>query len=204
MNFPFASDDSLYERGIRDACCNVHMTADDAQHRLWLANTAAGDPRGFEQLYRCVSPIVLGFLRLRLQADQDVHDVLQTTFVHVWHTAGRFDGRSTVLTWILGIARHKWLDRIRVYKRLHAREILTDDWDIHATHPSLHANEISAAEFHMDWDAVMSKLSKPSQELCYLLFVAALSYDEIAVLLQIPVGTVKSRVYHVRKQLRDV
>src|SRR3546814_9204661 len=74
---------------------------------------AQGDQSALDAFYRAYEGRVYRFIRSRLNDSFDAADVLNEVMFEVWRNASRFEGRSSVSTWVLGIAHHKTIDRIR-------------------------------------------------------------------------------------------
>src|SRR4029078_689486 len=77
-----------------------------------LARTALADQAAFEQLHRMTSPHLYGVALRILRESAAAEEVLQESFVNVWHHAGSYvAARSQPLTWLTSIVRKRWLDR---------------------------------------------------------------------------------------------
>ncbi|HIC81453.1 MAG TPA: sigma-70 family RNA polymerase sigma factor, partial [Kiloniellaceae bacterium] len=74
---------------------------------------ANGDQTALDDFYRQYEGRVYRFIRSKLNDSFDAADVLNEVMFEVWRSAGRYEGRSAVSTWVLGIAHHKAIDRIR-------------------------------------------------------------------------------------------
>lgn len=166
-----------------------------------IASTASGGTAAFERLYeryeRRVYNYVRGFLRQPALAEEVVID----TMLAVWHGARGFSRSSRVSTWILGIARHKALDAVRAAVRSGGTVPLDE-----AAEPADEAEGLADAADHRFRSAEMrralSHLSQDHQEVLRLAFFEELPYEEIALLLEIPDNTVKTRVFYAKQQLR--
>jgi RNA polymerase sigma-70 factor, ECF subfamily len=71
----------------------------------------AGDERAYAELYRCAHPRVFGFALRRLGDPTEAEDVAQDVFLQIYRSIDRYEGRSSLLSWIFGIARHMTLNR---------------------------------------------------------------------------------------------
>ena len=179
----------------------------DALHRALLDQVAARD-RGSEaamaRLYRTLSGAVFAFVRQRLYGadDHSVQEVVVETMYEVWRAADRFAAKSLVRTWVLGIARHKLLDAARRQDHPAHADIdeLADTLADQA--PDLLAQ--LAEKQRAEWLAqCMQRLSDEQRESLHLMFVEGLGVAEIAALQDCPGGTVKTRVFHAKRKLRD-
>lgn len=77
----------------------------------------AGDPDAFSTLYETYRPNVQRFIRSKVRDESEVDDLTQETFVEAFRSIHRFEGRSSLLTWLLGISRFVWLRSMRFASR---------------------------------------------------------------------------------------
>jgi RNA polymerase sigma-70 factor, ECF subfamily len=153
---------------------------------------ASGDSRAFEELYNTHARKVFAYLRCKNLDEQTAADVLQETFIAAWRGAARFQGNARLLTWLIGIARHKLADAIRLKERTRAAPLESVE---HGDDPlEGHAARLSLRE-------AVTRLDEGQQELLHMVFTLGMSYTEAAQVLEIPEGTVKSRMYSIRKLL---
>lgn len=179
----------------------------DDLHRELLRQVAARDgssEAAMAQLYRAMHSTVFAFVRQRLYgADEHaVQDVVVEALYEVWRAAGRFAGQSQVKTWVLGIARHKLLDAAR-----RAPAVPHEDIDDHAETLADDNADITAQltrQQRAQWlQFCLERLPEDQRESLHLLLVEGLAVSEIATLQLCPEGTVKTRVFHARRKLKD-
>jgi RNA polymerase sigma-70 factor (ECF subfamily) len=125
-------------------------------------------------------------------------DVLSETFLAAWRQAGRFQGRSTVSTWLFGIARHKALTALDP----RPLEALEDDIVDTLADPAL---DPDVADRRRDTGTIMRRclgaLSPEHGEIIDLVYYQEKSIKEIAAIVGIPLATVKTRMFYARKRL---
>ena len=134
----------------------------------------------------------------RLGNTADAADILNEVMLEVWRHANRFEGRSRPLTWVLGIAHHKAIDQLRRRKEPH---VDVDEVDIPDDVPTA-ADALAGLEDAERVRQCVEKLSAAHRLVVHLAFYDDLSYPEIAVLADCPVGTVKTRMFHARQLLK--
>ena len=170
------------------------MQEDD---RALLKRIASGDKGAMKRLYERHHAGLVAFVESRLRDSMEAFDVVQDTFLEVWRSAGRHEGRSSVKTWIFSIARNKTIDRFRKA----GREVpLEEDFDP----PDIAPNAEAVIEAASDADQVracIEKLSAAHGRAVKLAFYEDLGYAEIAELEQVPEGTIKTRIHHAKKLL---
>jgi RNA polymerase sigma-70 factor (ECF subfamily) len=176
----------------------------DASHVGDLADVelvrrmAAGDETALTDLYGRYAARVLGFLAAMASDRADAEEVLQDTFVAAWQAARRFRGESQVRTWLLGIARHRMRDRRRRRGLGSApSEALDDRRDPAAGPEEVALARVGAAELA----GFIGRLSLHQKSILSLAFVQELSYQEMADVLGISIGTVKSRLNNAKHAL---
>ena len=158
-----------------------------------IAATAAGDDGALRALFNRHAPWVAGRLRRALPADA-VEDVLQETFIAVWRGARSYSGRGDVGAWIWGIARRQ----AALWARKHSRPLPT--WlEPGALDPAAVATDAVDLQRAL---AALGPEGSAQRELARLAFIEERSTADIAEILRIPHGTVKSRVFRVRQLLR--
>ncbi len=170
----------------------------DPGHML-VARVARGDRQALEEIWTAHGRALSGYLR-QLCADPELcQEVLQDTLVAAWQGARRFRGASTLRTWLIGIARRQMLSALR--KR---RLPLGGDQDLLAIpdpDPGPADSAVASAE-RAELAAVLGRLSPIHREVLTLAFVEDLSYPEMASVLAVPLGTVKSRLSNAKRALR--
>ncbi|MEV0973155.1 RNA polymerase sigma factor [Microtetraspora glauca] len=170
---------------------------DDTDPEL-LRGVAAGDERAFEHLYRRHAPALLAYAQGLLGGERGpAEEALQETFVAVWRGAGSFEGRSLVRTWLFGICRRQALKRVSGRP---AALPLHDAMDVPASDPDPQVVALARADTAAV-GAALDTLSPLHREVLDLAFAAELSHAEIAEVLDVPVGTVKSRLFNARAVL---
>lgn len=162
-----------------------------------IAAMADGDRDAFAELYRRHLPWLLVRLGRRCASPELVDEVVQDTFVAVWQSVRRWDGRGEVAAWIWGIGIRRLVDALR--RTRPPAEELTEFADV----------EISAEEHVLlavqygDVGAALTGLSPELRAVVQATVLDGLTTREAARLLGIPPGTVKTRMMRARAQLRE-
>lgn len=168
-----------------------------------------GSTAAFDLLYDRYFPDVYAFFVVRLPSRQDAEDLTSEVFMRCWRSAGTFRGEARVRTWLLTIARNALTDFRRKQGKyavtsLNAAagegetefvDLLPDDG---ATPDEL---ALRAEEYVQTWDALDS-LPEIHRTVLTLRFVQEQSYELISAKLELPLGTVKSRLYRAVAALR--
>jgi RNA polymerase sigma-70 factor, ECF subfamily len=168
-----------------------------------MAAVASGDTQAFERLYHVYEKRVFQYVSTFVRDQTVAEEIVVDVMVAVWRGACTFTNTSRVSTWIFGIARHKAIDALRKVIRSE-HETMELENVAHLPHPaegpleSIDRKQVAALTRQ-----AISKLSREHQEVIRLVFYEELPYEEIATLLEIPVNTVKTRVYYAKQQLKQ-
>lgn len=173
----------------------------EAMPQGWLAAAKAGDADAAEELITAYHARVFAFLRRLCGNESDAEDLTQRTFARVWTSLGSFAGRSSVSSWIHGIAHHVYLDWRRSDRR---GEPQTDDW-----WASCPASGPGPAEIAVSADlasaayAAVDRLDAESRSAVHLHYYQGLTLQETAEALDVSVGTVKNRLRSALEELQS-
>ncbi len=158
----------------------------------------ARDVSAFEELYRSYRHRLAGFLHKRLHRPHLIEEVLNDTFMVVWERPFAFKGDSKLSTWIFAIAYRKSLKALRKHQ-----DPMEDDGI--EEHPSLEPSpedEFGRERARALLVQAMTELSPEHRAVLELTYFRELGYQEIAEIMACPIGTVKTRMFHARRQLR--
>lgn len=168
---------------------------------MLLRAVATGASGAVEELYARYGPAVYGFLMARLGDALLAEEVLQDVMLSAWRAAGQFRGESKVLTWLLSIARNR---AINARRRHRLPQIpLSDAYETPGTDTGPFERVLRSSERQLV-RATLEQLSPQQREVLVLVFFHQLTENEVADVLGIPVGTVKSRLHRGKEMLRRV
>ena len=177
--------------------------SDDESDLALLARIANGDRDALREMYNVYyHPLRRFICRVTGQLDLAEEGINDTMLV-VWTNAGEFARRSSVSTWIMGIAylkalkllerRRRWTDRFAA--------IDFDEWIEHSS-PSVEPSDQDDLRDLLDEG--LKRLSPEHRAVVELTYFYDCSYEEIAVIAGCPLNTVKTRMFHARAKLRKV
>lgn len=171
---------------------------DDKQILKRIAN---GDREALAELYDRYQQHLFRYL-LQLTPDYGLaEEIFQDTFVAAWKSARTFEGRSTVLTWLISISHRQAHNALRRHKLPTVDEIELEE--LASTEPE-HADFTIASIAREELSVAFKQLAPVHREIIVLIFIEELSYLEVANVLGIPVGTVKSRLSNAKRLLRTL
>lgn len=161
---------------------NVESALADIGERL-----NRGEPEALEEAYRSLGPLVMSYLS-RYVPQPDIEDVMQRVFYEVWRVHERFDPDLSLRGWVLGIARKRAIDHLRkrrdVVVPLDSMREMTGDDGREIAERFVWADEVRGA---------LNLLPELQREVIELAYFEGYTQTEIAVALDIPLGTVKTR-----------
>jgi RNA polymerase sigma-70 factor, ECF subfamily len=161
-----------------------------------LAAVAEGNRRALEELYLGYHRRLARFVSRFTPRYENVEEVVNDTFMVVWQSAREFRHASQVSTWIMGIAYRTALKSLRRQKHHSAAQSL-DDYPEQTSDPTLET-EVK------DWLKIgLNQLPMEQRLTLELAYHMGHSLEEIALITDSPVGTVKARMFHARKKLRE-
>lgn len=168
-----------------------------------VGEVSRGDAAAFEQLYDRVAGSVFGTIRRVLRDAAQSEEVAQEVLVEVWRTASRFDSaRGSASTWILTIAHRRAIDRVRASQSSIDRE----DRVAHLSHEPSYDVVVAQVEQRLEAEQVrrcLGSLTDLQRESVALAYYSGYTYREVAGLLGVPLGTVKTRLRDGLIRLRD-
>jgi RNA polymerase sigma-70 factor, ECF subfamily len=163
-----------------------------------IARIAQGDRVAMHVLYGRHHVRVFRFGLRLVRNEQLAEDLISEVFLDVWRQAGKFEGRSSVSTWLLAITRFKALSALR--KRKDAE---LDDATVAAIEDPSDNPETAVQK--KDTSAALRKclqlLSPEHREIVDLVYYHEKSVEEVAEIVGIPENTVKTRLFYARKKL---
>ncbi len=166
-----------------------------------LAAVARGDDAAFAVVYDRAAPAVLGTARRILRDPAQSEEVMQEVLLEVWRSAARFDpAAGSAAAWIATLAHRRAVDRVRSEQRAAQREIRA------ATAAVAYDEVADAVEASLDRERVrrcLAGLTELQRESVTLAYYGGYTYREVAQLLDIAVGTVKTRMRDGLIRLRD-
>ncbi|MBB5045458.1 RNA polymerase sigma-70 factor (ECF subfamily) [Rhodopseudomonas rhenobacensis] len=168
---------------------------------MLLGEIATGNRSAMHTLYARHNVRVYRFI-LRMVRDASVaEDLVSQVFLDVWRTAGQFEGRAQVSTWLLSIARFKALTALR--QRQH-EDLDQDDVLEIADGAETPEAALDRSRTNAILRACVAKLSPAHREIITLVYYHEKSVEEAGQIIGIPSSTVKTRMFYARKQLAEL
>lgn len=158
-----------------------------------LGAAHGGDREALGTLFDRHAQSVYAFAR-RFVGTSDAEDVVQTTFLRVLAIAGSYDDRAlSARSWLFGVAYQVVRERRRASERLRAAM---------ARYATVAASFVRPGASDLDLEAALASLSEPKRVVLVLTQVHGLSAEEVARALDLPIGTVWTRLHHAKRDLR--
>lgn len=204
----------LHAEALRPFAASQDLRAEDAALVVALQ---AGSEQAFAQLIAQYSGPLYGLIARSLPNPADAPDITQEVFIKIFRSIGGFHGESSLRTWIYRIALHESSNSRRWWSR-HKRQEVTidgdtaeDDGDAHfplretlADHRESPYESARHAELRTVVEAALREVPEAFRTVVILREIEGMAYDEIAAILNINMGTVKSRLLRGRASLRQL
>lgn len=176
----------------------MDQTIDDIE---LLGRIAAGEQTAVRSLFARHHLRIFRFIMRKTGNEATAEELTNEVFLEIWRHAGKFEGRSKASTWMLSIAHNRTISFLR--RRSEAQldegvaEAIPDDADT----PETTTSKRGKSEQIRD---CMEQLSADHRGVIDLVYYHEKSISEISEILDIPEGTVKTRMFHARKKLGDI
>jgi RNA polymerase sigma-70 factor (ECF subfamily) len=182
---------------------DVPGPADPESKEALLGRVAQGDKRAFSELYDQLAPRVLGLVRRLLVDHAQSEEVTQEIFLEIWQSASRFDpAKGAATTWVLTMAHRRAVDRVRASQSSRDRDVRIGIRD----HENGYDQVSETVEISIEHERVkkaMTKLTEIQRQAVSLAYYGGYSHSEVASMLDVPIGTVKTRLRDGMIRLRD-
>jgi RNA polymerase sigma-70 factor, ECF subfamily len=168
-----------------------------------LGQVAEGDQSAFAALYDQTSSRVLGLVIRLLKDHAQSEEVTQEIFLEVWQNAKRYDpSKGSAVTWILTMSHRRAVDRIRASQSTRDRDTKIGIRDLEREYDSV-AESVEISVEHERVGKALSRLTELQRQAVTLAYYGGYSHSEVAQMLSVPVGTVKTRLRDGMIRLRD-
>ena len=165
-----------------------------------LQHIAEGDEAALETLFERCGDRLYAYIFGMVKDESSAQDILQETLIAIWKQAGSYRGEGRAIAWAFGIARNKALRTYRV------RENLPLDEQAKNTAPTNGGDPERQVQLQQRREVLrqgLNALAPQYREVLDLFFLHDMKLKEIAVICKIPLGTVKSRLNHARRELKN-
>jgi len=180
----------------------ISGTRDESNEDL-LALVAAGDKGAFARLYDATAPRLFGLARRLLIDSAQAEEVTQEVYLEIWQAATRYDAtRGSAMAWMLTLAHRRSVDRIRSAQSSRNRDTKIGIRDFDREYDEV----AETVEVRIESERVkraLEKLTELQRQAVTLAYFKGLSHSEVATMLHVPVGTVKTRLRDGMIRLRD-
>jgi RNA polymerase sigma factor (sigma-70 family) len=170
----------------------------DATDANLISLVVGGDRNAFEALYRGYFPRLTRFLNGMTRSVQLIEEIVNDTMLVVWQKAQRYDGTCKVSTWIFAIAYRKACKAIRGID-----EPVDIDPDLFEGDEAFEPDhELDLQRLQRAVGAALDGLPAVQRAVVNLTYQHQMGYTEIAAIMDCPVNTIKTRMFHARRHLR--
>ena len=162
-----------------------------------------GDQPAFHALAQSYAGPLLRCALALCRDRQLAEDIVQETLLEAWRSLKRFDGRCRFSTWLYGIMRHRYLKAMRRLSRVDLASVPLDALRSPRQSSDDPSHDCQRSEDASQIREAVAALPDEHRQVLELRFFADAALDDIAAALDIPLGTVKSRLHHGLEKLRQ-
>ncbi|MEO6115082.1 MAG: ECF RNA polymerase sigma factor SigK [Pseudolysinimonas sp.] len=190
---------TLVPRDIDD----VDGTSATLSNEDLLLHVAAGDREAFALLYDRTAPRVFGLVKRLLRDHAQSEEVTQEIFLEIWQTATRYDtSKGGAIAWMLTMTHRRAVDRVRASQASRNRDAKIGIRDFAIEYDSVAESVEVRIESERVKEAMM-RLTELQRQAVQLAYFGGYSHSEVAAMLSVPIGTVKTRLRDGMVRLRD-
>jgi RNA polymerase sigma-70 factor (ECF subfamily) len=168
-----------------------------------LKACSLGDEAAFAKLYDATAARLFGLVLRTVRDRAQAEEVTQDAYLHIWQTSSRFDpDRGSALSWLMTIGHRKAVDRVRSAEATRRRDTAYEardqaspfDQTVEEAHRNLDAQRVHRA---------LGTLTETQRGALELAYFGGYTHREVAVMLDLPLGTAKTRIRDALIRLRD-
>jgi RNA polymerase sigma factor (sigma-70 family) len=186
---------------IPDSSINIEMRKVTYTESELIVQLKSNNRDAFEYLYERYSPALYGIILKVVKDEEKASDSMQDAFLKIWKNISRYDAeKGTLFTWILNVARNTAIDKLRMEVKTEKVVSLSSVSEIEVTAEATYIPPINL----MDLRAIVSRMLPERRILIEMVYFEGYTHEEVSETLQVPLGTVKSRIRKSLQELRYV
>src|SRR5262249_38408611 len=201
MNMACVSNRAFELNVINGVASGKGVRAEGTTDESLVAQIAMGDKRALQILYCRHNVFIYRFVLRFLSDEASAEDVVSDVFLAVWRRAGRFEGRSQVSTWLIAIARNKALSLMRARTTEPLDEEIAESVEDPSDDPEMIVQKEQRRAILQE---CLRELSAAHREIVDLVYYHGKKIEEAASILDVPLNTVKTRMFYARKRIGEL
>ncbi len=155
----------------------------------------------FNYLYENYSAVIFGVIKRVIADEQTAQDVMQEVFVKIWNNIGQFSPeKGRIYTWMINIARNASIDKLRSKGEIMKGKIHTGEDVVYNVQKGMNTEQQTDT---IGLKAMVGGLKPEYQTIVQLAYFKGYTLDEISKTIDVPLGTVKTRMRHAIQLLRE-
>lgn len=175
-----------------------------------VARTQAGEPEAFDELVVRYRQRLYGLVYNMTSNHEDTNDLLQDVFAKAYRSIKGFQGKSSFYTWMHSIAVNMSINFLKKRGRRHTLSlddvdngVMNDEEFLEATTGTDPSQQANLTELQQRLNEAMQKLSHQHRAVVTMFDIQGMPHAEIAKILRISEGTVRSRLFYAHRQLQN-
>lgn len=155
----------------------------------------------FNYLYKQYAGVLYGVINKVVYDEQTAQDVLQDVFVKIWNNIDSYDsGKGRIYTWMINISRNAAIDKLRSKGEIMKAKIQTGEDVVNNLERGMKTEQATDT---IGLRKMVGNLKPEYEKIVHLAYFNGYTLNEISKILEIPLGTVKTRMRHAIQQLRE-
>jgi len=183
------------------AAAGRQSSAKETSDQVLVGLVAQGDKDAMQVLFARHNVRVFRFLMRIIDNEATAEDLVSEVFIDAWRHADRFEARSQVATWLLGIARHKALSALRRRSADQLDDDVIEFIEDAADNPEVAVQKHETSAILLD---CLRQLSPAHREIIDLVYYHERTIDDVAEIIGVPQNTVKTRMFYARKRIAEL
>lgn len=164
----------------------------------WVRQVLSGDKQAYANIINKYKNSLYATILRMTKNPQDAQDLVQEAFIKVYHQLGKFEQKGSFSSWLYRVAINHCMDEFR--KKRYTMVEVNENTVVNGNHPEI---VFLKKEKNRQLERLIATLPEDERMIILLRYVNELSYIEIAELLDIPLSTVRNKIFRSKKKLRE-
>ncbi|MHC0037523.1 RNA polymerase sigma factor [Pseudoneobacillus sp. C159] len=170
------------------------------EERQWIHEVLAGNKQAYAHIINKYKNQLYATILRMTKNPQDAQDLVQESFIKVYHQLGKYDGKGSFAGWLYRVAINHCMDEFRK-KRHQNNQVAVDDIILeNPNHPEI---IFLKKEKNRQLERLIAGLPEDERMIILLKYANELSYEEISELMVVPLSTVRNKLHRAKKKLRE-
>ncbi|MFD2446902.1 RNA polymerase sigma factor [Bacillus sp. CGMCC 1.16607] len=166
----------------------------------WIQEVLAGNKQAYAHIINKYKNQVYASVLRMTKNPQDAQDLVQESFIKVYHQLGKYDATGSFASWLFRVTINHCMDEFRKKSNQIKKEEMTDETLVNSNYPEV---IFLKKEKNRQLERLIATLPEDERIIILLRYVNELSYDEISELVDLPISTVRNKLHRAKKKMRE-